>query len=32
MMVGFVLAVLVYMVASTRTKREWKEIINNLEE
>jgi hypothetical protein len=32
MMVGFILAVLVYAMVSTHTKREWKEIINNIEE
>ena len=31
-MVGYILAVLVYMVAGTRTEREWKEIINNVKE
>ena len=31
-MLGFILVVLVYMMASTRTKREWKQIINNIEE
>ena len=29
---GFILVVLVYAMASTHTKEEWKQIINNIKE
>ena len=31
-MVGFILVVLAYMMTGTHTKKEWKDIINNIKE